>query len=99
MIKLLMQWDIKPGRETAYLDFVSQKFTPGLMQLGLEPSEVWYTYWGEGSQILVGFVTQDAESMKQILRQPQWKELLTQLDDFVLNYTQKIVPSAGQFQL
>lgn len=99
MIKLLMQWDIRPGRETAYLDFVSQKFTPGLMKLGLEPSEVWYTYWGEGAQILVGFVTPDLDSMRQVLKQPQWEELRQQLDDFVLNYRQKILPASGQFQL
>ena len=67
MIKLLMTWDIKPGRETAYLDFVSQHFTPSLIRLGLELSEVWYTYWGDGPHILVGFISQDMDAIKQVL--------------------------------
>ena len=28
MVKLLMQWDIQPGREASYLEFVTQTFTP-----------------------------------------------------------------------
>ncbi|MBA3531510.1 MAG: hypothetical protein H0T73_06260 [Ardenticatenales bacterium] len=99
MIKLLMSWDIRPGRETSYLDFVSQQFTPGLMRLGLEPSEVWYTYWGEGPQILMGFVAQDREVMKQSLQNPQWTELYQQLDEHVLNFHSKLLPAAGRFQL
>ena len=99
MVKLLMTWDIKPGRETAYLDFVSQVFTPGLMQLGLEPTEVWYTYWGEGSQILMGLVTDDLPTMRRHLSSQQWKELRQQLEEYVLDFRYKILNAAGRFQL
>ena len=39
MVKLLMQWDIQPGRESSYLEFVTQTFTPRLGELGLELSD------------------------------------------------------------
>lgn len=99
MVKLLMQWDIKPGHETSYLDYYSQTFTPGLMKLGLDPSEVWYTYWGEGSQILSGFTSENVESLHRIFENPRWKELRIQLDEHVQNFTLKVLPATGRFQL
>lgn len=99
MIKLLMTWDIKPGHETTYLDFVSQKFSPGLMQLGLEPTEVWYTYWGEGPQILMGFVAQDVETVQAALKDQKWREFQQQLNEHVMNFHYKLVPATGRFQL
>lgn len=99
MIKLLMTWDIKPGSETSYLDFVSQQFTPGLLKLGLEPSEVWYTYWGTGPQILMGFIAHDMEAMRHILGDPTWVSLRQQLDEYVLNFHSKLLPAVGRFQL
>ncbi len=99
MIKILMQWDIKPGRETAYLDFVSQEFTPGLMRLGVEPTEVWYTYWGDGPQILTGLVAENMEAVKRFLRDPQWTKLHQQLLEFVADFEYKLVPASGRFQL
>ena len=40
MIRLLMQWDIKMGREQDFSEFVVREFAPRLMQLGIEPNEV-----------------------------------------------------------
>jgi hypothetical protein len=99
MIKILMQWDIKSGRETAYLDFVSQELTPGLLQLGVEPSEVWYTYWGEGPQILTGLVAEDLNAARKMLADPQWTRLYQQLLEYVVNFQYKLVPASGRFQL
>ncbi|MGH2541385.1 MAG: hypothetical protein ACRDIB_01225 [Ardenticatenaceae bacterium] len=99
MIKLLMTWDIKPGHETSYLDYVSQKFSPGLMQLGLEPTEVWYTYWGEGAQILMGFVAEDLATVRKLLHDPRWEEYRQDLMEHVLNFNYKLLHATGRFQL
>ena len=47
MVKLLMNWDIKTGHEQSYFEFVMQEFAPGLMRLGLQPTEAWYTVYGQ----------------------------------------------------
>lgn len=99
MVKLLMMWDIKPGRETAYLDFVNQQLTPSLLKLGLEPSEVWYTYWGNGPQILMGFVSDDIEEMKRILKDSSWLRLQNHLEEYVTNFQYKLIAAGGRFQL
>ncbi len=99
MIKLLMSWDIKSGREQPYFEFVVQEFPPGLMRLGLQPTEAWYTVHGNGSQILTGAVTSDLATMRQILASEDWVKLRDKLQEYVTNFSQKVVEASGRFQL
>ena len=75
MMKLLMSWDIKTGREQPYFEFIVREFAPKLMRLGLQPTEAWYTVYGEGPQILTGGVTSDSETMNRILASDDWRAL------------------------
>jgi hypothetical protein len=101
MVKLLMSWDIRPGQETEYFEFVVREFAPGIriMRLGIQPTEAWYTVYGNGPQILTGGVAEDLQTMQQILVTEEWKELLEKLMGFVTNFRHKIVAATGRFQL
>lgn len=99
MVKLLMSWDIKTGREQPYFEFVVQEFAPGLVKLGLQPTEAWYTVYGKGPQILTGAVTKDLETMREILAGDEWRQLRERLQDYVTNFTQKVVEASSRFQL
>jgi hypothetical protein len=99
MVKLLMCWDIKAGREQPYFEFVVQEFAPGLMRLGLQPTEAWYTVYGKGPQILTGAETDTIETMRGILASDDWRQLRGRLQEFVANFEQKVVESSGRFQL
>ncbi len=99
MVKLLLSWDIKPGREQSYFEFVVQEFAPGLTRLGLQTTEAWYTVYGEGPQILTGAVADDLNAMKTILHGEDWAKLRDRLLEYVSNLQQKVIPSSGRFQL
>lgn len=99
MMKLLMSWDIKAGREQSYSEFAVREFVPGLMRLGLQPTEVWYTIYGEGPQILAGAQAEDIESLHRILRGEEWHQLHSKLLSYVTNYRHKVVPVRSRFQL
>ncbi len=99
MVKLLMSWDIKAGREEPYFEFVVREFAPGLMRLGLQPTEAWYTVYGKGAQILTGAVSDDIESMRRILNGEDWRKLREQLLEYVTNFHQKVISASGRFQL
>lgn len=99
MIKLLMSWDIKAGKEAEYMEFVTREFTPKLMKIGIRPTEAWYTVVGNGPQVLAGGITKDREAMMSILESEEWQGLETKLLDYVQNYKYKVVPATGQFQL
>jgi hypothetical protein len=99
MIKLLMSWDIKPGRDAEYFEFVVREFVPGLTRLGLQPTEAWFTIYGEGPQVLAGGITEDLASMRAALSSKEWETLRGRLLEIVTNYRQKIVRATGTLQL
>lgn len=99
MYKLLMSWDIKAGREQPYFEFVVQEFAPGLIKLGLQPTEAWYTVYGKAPQILTGAVTRDLETMREILAGDEWRQLRERLQTYVTNFTQKVIEASSRFQL
>lgn len=99
MFKLLMTWDIRPGKESEYFEFVVQEFAPRLIRLGIQPTEAWYTVYGSAPQILTGGVADNRASLENILQGEEWKSLHERLLTFVTNFNYKIVPAAGHFQL
>jgi hypothetical protein len=99
MVKLLMSWDIKSGLESTYFDFIINEFMPGLLKLGVQPTEAWYTVYGSGPQILTGAVAQDLETMTEILDSDEWHELQAKLLVYVTNFEYKVVRDTGRFQL
>ncbi|NOZ05379.1 MAG: hypothetical protein GXP41_03360 [Chloroflexi bacterium] len=99
MVKLLMTWDIRAGHESTYLDYITSEFAPALIRLGLEPTEAWYTVYGQGPQILAGSVTNNIDMMRKILKDPEWEQLQEQLLQYVENFNYKVVPATGRFQL
>jgi hypothetical protein len=99
VIKLLMSWDIKAGKEAEYMEFVTREFTPELMKLGIQPTEAWYTVVGNGPQVVAGGITKDRDTMITILESEEWEGLESKLLDYVSNYNYKVVRATGQFQL
>lgn len=97
MFKLLLFWDIQPGRERPYEEFMVGDFLPALNSLGLEMNEVWLSLYGEGSQLLLGFSIDDKERLTSILRSSKWHSLHVKLESFVTNYRQKVVADNGNF--
>ena len=99
MVKLLMSWDIKPGSESEYFEFIVREFAPGIMKLGIQPTEAWYTVFGDGPQILTGAVADDLSTMRSILDGEEWGKLQSKLFEYVTNFDFKIVRATGRFQL
>ncbi len=98
-MKLLLTWDIKPGQESEYFEFVVREFAPGIMKLGLQPTEAWYTMYGKCPQIMTSGITDDMPTMEKVLASSEWQDLHGKLLQYVENFQKKIVPAAGRFQL
>ena len=98
-VKLLMTWDILPGREQEYFEFVVRELVPGMQRLGIQPTEAWLTTFGERPQILTGGITEDLKSMQSALSTTEWKGLRDRLGEFVSNFELKVVRASGGFQM
>ena len=94
-----MSWDIKPGSESEYFEFIVREFAPGIMKLGMQPTEAWYTVFGNGPQILQGSIAEDMPTLKAILATEEWQRLQNKLFAYVTNFDSKIVKATSRFQL
>ena len=99
MFKLLMSWNIRPGQEEDYFEFVVRELGPGLIKLGVRPTDAWYTQYGDKPQILQGGIVEELESLQHALASEEWRRMKKKLLTYVTDYRQKIIHASGGFQL
>ncbi len=99
MIKLIMTWNVREGKETEYLEFLTREFTRAIMDLGIQPTDAWYAVWGRGPQVLAAGITDDLETMERALASAEWADFQTKLQQLVADFKFKVVEAAGGFQL
>ncbi|HET7011132.1 MAG TPA: hypothetical protein VFI11_10185 [Anaerolineales bacterium] len=97
-VKLLLAYDPIPDKREAYFNYVLGEFVPAMEHLGLTMSEAWHTAYGAHPLRLAGFVAPDRESLEEILASSRFQELEARLQDFVVNYTRRIVSCRTHFQ-
>jgi hypothetical protein len=98
-VKLLMTWDILPGREQDYFEFVVRDFIPEVQRMGMEPSDAWFTMYGNQPQILAAMQMGSINSLQNILTSSEWKDLTQRLLEYVDNLEYKVVQARSGFQL
>jgi len=99
MVKLIMTWNIRPGKEPEYLDFLTKEFAEAIVTMGIQPTDAWYAVWGRGPQVLAGGVTETLADMERALGSPEWGALMARLQDLVTDFSHKVVQQEGGFQL
>lgn len=99
-VKLLMNWDIKPGMDQEYFEFVMREWVPGISKMGLEAIGAWYTVYSrtDQPQMMTEVLGESLDDMRDILKSPEWLLLHKRLLEFVQNYHQKVVHVTGGFQ-
>jgi hypothetical protein len=97
--RLILRWDIQPGVESEYFEFMVSEFIPGMKRLGIVDPGVWYTAYGNTEQILVCGTTETRDHMKYVLRSNDWTRLQQRLEQLVSNYSQKVIAARGGFQI
>jgi hypothetical protein len=99
MIKLLLSWDIKPGQDQEYFEFMVREFAPGITRLGITPTEAWFAVYGDCPQILMEGIADNLTTMREMLGSDEWTTLHTKLLTYVDNYQQKVVRATAGFQI
>ncbi len=98
-VKVLMTWNIQPDKDREYFEFLVKQFLPGMQRLGLQPTDAWFTAYGDGPQVLTTALVPSYEAARYILASDAWKRLEAKLLDYVTDYHYKIVPAREGFQL
>lgn len=98
MVKVLLSYTMKPGKEEECQRYVMQTLAPGLARLGLRITDAWYTMWGDAPQIMGGGLLEDEEQARKILSSAEWARLVEGLEPFVEDFDVKVVRASGRFQ-
>ena len=98
-VKVIMTWDILPGKEQEYFEFVVRDFVPGMQRIGIQPTEAWFTQYGDQPQILTGGIAENLIDMQSALESEDWQQLREQLAEYVTNFSMKVVKASGGFQM
>ncbi len=98
-VKILMSWNIRPGREENYTQFITQEFSQALMKANFYPTEAWYTIYGDWPEVTMGFMAEDLDLLQDFLASLAWAKLKHKLFAYIKNYRQKVVPARRGFQI
>jgi hypothetical protein len=98
-LKLILTWDITPEHEQEYFEFVIREYIPGIQRLGCELSDAWATVFGVKPQINLSLVLPNATKARELMLSEEWAALTNRLQDFIQNYTLKVVYAKTNFQL
>ncbi|PJF36214.1 MAG: hypothetical protein CUN49_06655 [Candidatus Thermofonsia Clade 1 bacterium] len=98
-VKLILTYDILPGRDQDYFEFLIRELAPGLAKLGLEPTESWYTAYGKHPTIMLGGLAKDYATARAILEHPDWNALYERLSNYVTNIQSKIIRATPYFPI
>ena len=99
MVKLIMTWSIRQGKETEYVEFLTHDFVRLVMSIGFHPLDAWYSVWGHGPQVIAGGVAKDLQTMDEALSSDQWKQLRDRLQEYVVDFDFKVVEATRGFQI
>lgn len=97
--KLIMRWNVRPETESEYFEFLVHEFIPGMNRLGISDFQVWYTAYGECEQKLASGTAPSKEHMNFALQNDEWETLHDKLQNFVDNFSQKVIPATRGFQI
>lgn len=97
-VKLLLSYDIRPGKENGYRRFVLEDLLPKAQEIGLTPTDAWHTAYGNYPTRLIGFVAEDLDVAHAAVSSAEWKKLLGQLDGYAAGISQRLVRFRGGFQ-
>lgn len=96
--KVLLTYDIIPETQETYYQFMLGELVPTVQGMGLGMAEAWHTAVGDYPIRLVTFVGETRASVDKVIDSEQWEELETRLQQYVTNYSRRIVPFRNRFQ-
>jgi 2-keto-4-pentenoate hydratase len=97
-VKMLLTFDPVPGRREEYFQYMLGHFIPALEHLGLTMAETWHTAYGDYPLRLTAFVAPNASAMNTVIGSDAFAQLEERLQDYVRNYSRRVVPADRRFQ-
>ena len=97
--KIMLTYEVKEERLQEYYQFVMGQYVPAMQAMGMQMSEAWQTAYGDAPNRLIGFVCEDKDTVTAVLNSEKWPTLNEQLEGLVTDFSYKVIPYRGGFQI
>lgn len=97
--KILLSYDVRQETLQDYYQFIMGRYVPAMQSLGFQMSEAWHTAYGQPPNRLIGFVCNDRQTVDDLLLSELWHEINERLESYVNDFSFKVVPYRGGFQI
>ncbi len=95
---MILTYDPIPEFREDYFRYVLGEFVPALEHLGLSMCEIWHTAYGSYPLRLAGFLAPDRDTMEKVVASEEFLDLESRLQNYVINYSRRLVPQSQTFQ-
>jgi hypothetical protein len=96
--KMIVSYDVATPMQETYYQFVLGEMIPAMQEMGVFMTEAWHTAYGEYPLRMAAFVSEDLETIQDMLDSDRWQSLETELLSYVRNYSRKVVEYRQGFQ-
>lgn len=95
-VLLTQNWDIIPGKEDQYEEFVAKKYIPKCTDMGLKSVGGFYVEVGFGPRIISLKSAKTLSDLYQVMAGSSFMELNRELKEYIINYHSKIQEPTGR---
>jgi len=95
-VKLNHYWAINPRRRDDYEKFIIKKFIPGINRLNMHTVAAWSVMVGAYSDFILETVSNDLDILEEALRNDEYRQLRSNLQNYIINYKTKVLVSTGK---
>lgn len=92
-------WNIAPGKQQAYSDFVMTHYIPTLERIGVQLVGGYDVTVGMGPRIIAAGLTRDFDAIEKALASPEFEEITLRLMQLVTHYHSKILVPTGRVKM
>jgi hypothetical protein len=96
--KMILAYDVLPSSHDNYYQFILGEMVPAMQEMGVYMTEAWHTAYGEYPIRMISFVSEEIETINNMLGSDRWTDLETRLLSYIRNYTRKVVEYRQGFQ-
>lgn len=92
-------WNMAPGKQQAYSDFVMTHYNPTLERIGIKLVGGYYVTVGMGPRIIAAGLTHDFADLEKALASREFEDITGRLMQHVTHYHSKILVPTGRVKM
>lgn len=92
-------WNMAPGKQQAYSDFVMTHYNPTLEGIGIKLVGGYYVTVGAGPRIIAAGLTHDLADLEKALASKEYEDITGRLMRYVTHYESKILVPTGRVKM